>query len=108
MFRSFTKTLLTTLASVGVLTAQASAQEEQSEGLHDIDIASLDCRTFLRTSGEERDNIVIFIHGYLNGVEGMTKVNLEELALATDAALESCIDNPAANLLDTFRQVRSH
>ena len=50
--------------------AQAPSETEQSNA---IDLAPLTCRDFLKTDGEERTNLMIFMHGYMSGKAGNTK-----------------------------------
>lgn len=71
-----------------------------------VDLASLSCREFLRMGGQERDDVVVFMQGYLSGQRQEKAVNLGALAQSTDKAVDACIDDPRKHLIDAFAATR--
>lgn len=64
------------------------------------------CRELLKSEGDNRDNIIIFMHGFINGKQGMTTIDASALASAADKIIDSGIDSPDSNLLAVFEQNR--
>jgi len=67
---------------------------------------ALDCRTFLQMEGENRDNTVLFLHGYVSGQAKQAKIELAPISEATDRIINQCIDKPSDNLLSVFTRNR--
>ena len=65
----------------------------------DTDIGDATCREVLTLSGEEKDFVIVFLHGYVLGTTGATSYNTDALADITDAFLNSCIDRPEESAL---------
>jgi hypothetical protein len=62
------------------------------------------CKDILRTSGEDRDIAVAFMHGYLLGKSGKDAFNRDTLSAATDGFIEACLNNTGAVAVDTLRK----
>ena len=71
-----------------------------------VDLATLDCRTFLQMEGDNRDNTVLFLHGYVSGQAKHTKIELAPISESTDRIINQCIDKPTDNLLAVFTRNR--
>ena len=83
-----------------------SAQSSDASEDDSIDLQALTCTEFLQTSGEERANILIFMHGFMNGKKGDTTINAPALAEATDKIIDTCIDNSNEKLASVFEKNR--
>ncbi|MGH8069305.1 MAG: HdeA/HdeB family chaperone [Candidatus Entotheonellia bacterium] len=71
-----------------------------------VDLNTLDCRTLLKMTGDERDATVSFYHGIITGVNKEMSVNVPALAETTDKVIDHCIDNPKDILLKVFQDER--
>lgn len=78
--------------------------EEASEDV--IELQTMTCREVLKSDGEDRDNIMIFMHGYISGKKGETTVDAPVLADVTSQILDTCIDNPNQTLFSVFEASR--
>ena len=113
--KSFAWLLLSSIVSVGamatVATAQSApqledllAQEEEESDV--LDLTEVTCRSFFKSDDEDRESLMIFMHGYMSGMNGETTVDGVELAVASDDILDACLDNPEASLFSVFQEVR--
>lgn len=89
-----------------VVWAQSTPEVENTENSDQIDLDELSCRMLLEVTGEERSNIVIFMHGYVSGQNGEKLINGPDLAEVTEKVIDDCIDNPDKQLLTTFIEFR--
>ena len=89
-----TVSAVVSLGTVGV----AHAGEEMKN------INEFKCKDILRTSGEDRDIAVGFLHGYLLGKSGKETFNKEKLMKATDGFIEACLDNTGAVAVKTLQK----
>lgn len=92
------------IAAAVFLSGPASSQG--SPVVSTVDLMALDCRTFLQMEGENRDNTVLFLHGYVSGQAKQTKIELAPISEATDRIINQCIDKPSDNLLSVFTRNR--
>ena len=83
--------------------AQPSPNTDESDV---IDLQTLTCRELLKSEGENRANLIIFMHAFINGKTNNTKIDAPVLAEATDKIVDTCIDNPDSQLLGVFEQNR--
>ncbi|MGH6932485.1 MAG: HdeA/HdeB family chaperone, partial [Dongiaceae bacterium] len=67
-----------------------------------IDLTTLDCRTLLELDGTQRQDVIMFYHGYVSGQKSETVADVDKLAQATDKIVDQCIDKPAEPLLTVF------
>ena len=74
----------------------AVAQEQPA------DVASLLCKEVMILSGPDRDTTIAFVHGYILGKGGSSKVDLDKLTDATEAFLNTCVESPNANAIETM------
>jgi len=72
----------------------------------DAGIDQLDCLTLLRLGGDERAYTLLYFHGFVSGRKNQTRLEVQEMAMATDQVVEHCIDNPKENLLPVFEKYR--
>jgi len=85
--------------------AALTASAQEGEAVTSVDVAAFTCRDLIRLSSE-RDNVVIFMHGYVSGKMGETVIDIPALTAASDAVVEYCIDNPEAPALTAFMDNR--
>jgi hypothetical protein len=69
---------------------------------NDISIETYSCREILREAGPERDVAVAFIHGYILGKAGASKLQIAALRKQTSMFIERCLDNPQASALESM------
>ena len=100
--------LLSVIATLGFSSSgQAQTPSEEDPELIDvIDLETLDCRTLLKSEGEDRSNIMIFMHGYMSGKNAETVVDAPALISISDQVLEACIDSPESPVMDVFDEYR--
>jgi hypothetical protein len=67
-----------------------------------IQIDTFTCAELLAQEGDERDRLLIYINGYLDGRRQQRTWNAEVVGKRIDRALVSCKANPSAGVLDTF------
>ena len=95
-----------------LLLGQAAAvhAEEGADELHPqqqiVDLKAMDCRELLRLDGGSRDDVVLFMQGYISGQKQEMMIDLGSLSLSTDKAVDFCIDNPSKTVLEAFTQSR--
>ncbi|MEO0444105.1 MAG: HdeA/HdeB family chaperone [Pseudomonadota bacterium] len=85
------------------LSHTASAPEQNSI----IDISATTCRDLLRAEGEEEQEIMIYFHGYVSGIQGQTLVNINTFMEASSKITDRCIDKPDSQLLKVFQSIRA-
>lgn len=73
----------------------AGAAEPPKSG----DLGEFLCKDVMRMSGEDRQIALGAMHGYLLGKKGTTKYVPDELAKASDAFTEHCLDHPGEKAL---------
>lgn len=71
-----------------------------------VDLNTLDCRAFLKMTGEERNITVAFYHGVITGMAKEMSINIPVLAEVTDKVVDHCVDNPKDVLLKVFQDKR--
>ncbi len=93
------------IASIGL---PARSQKTQT-AVESEDVASLDattCREILQSSGENRRNSLIFMHGYINGTKGELVIDAPGLASITEQVINTCIDNPEKSVFRVMEKAR--
>lgn len=98
--------LLFAAMTVGNVATAALAQSTSEDTSDVIDLGTLTCRDFLKSEGEDRTNLMIFMHGYMSGQEGDLTIDGLALAEASDSIIEACIDDPDETLANTFAEYR--
>lgn len=93
------------LLPVVMICAGVHAQD-QEEG-STVDLESITCRTLFKLDSQEKDNLVIFMHGFLSGKLDETLLDVPELTEVTDQIIDHCIDNPDETLLSAYERFRS-
>ena len=83
--------------------AQSLRNTDQSDV---VDLQTLTCRDLLKSEGEDRANLIIYMHAFINGKTNNTKIDAPLLAEATNTIVDTCIDNPDSALLRVFEQNR--
>ena len=98
--------LLATFATGGVKTfAYAQDASSQTDGPI-IDLGSMTCRELLQMPGEEEENTLIFLHGFMSGKNNELMLDVQALTAVTDQVRNYCIDNPEEGLLSAFERYR--
>ena len=100
--------LVLLLSAIAVTTASLPARTQEAEA-ESPDTPSLDattCREILQSSGENRTNSLIFMHGYISGKKGELVIDAPALANVTEQVINTCIDNPDRNVLSVMEEVR--
>lgn len=70
-----------------------------------VEINKLTCQEFSSVGGgEERDRILIYMNGYLDGTRKATHWDAEQVAPRIEAVVRICRDNPKLTLLDAFKR----
>jgi len=84
----------------------SALSQEKSPKWNLVDLNTLDCRTYLKMTGEEREATVAFYHGFVSGMKKEMTVNVPLLSEISDKVLDQCIDKPNEVLLKVFQQNR--
>lgn len=84
----------------------AAATAQRTPAMSTVDLTSLDCRTFLQMEGDNRNNTLLFLHGYVSGQAKQIRIELAPIADSTDRIVNQCIDRPTDNLLAVFTRNR--
>lgn len=66
-------------------------------------IADYTCKQVMILNGDERDEVIAFMHGYLAGEAKKAEIDLTKLGHATDVFLDKCLDSPTDKALATLR-----
>ncbi|KST69307.1 HdeA/HdeB family chaperone [Mastigocoleus testarum] len=83
--------------------AQSSPNANEDDS---VDLKALTCRQLLLTDGEERSNLMIFMHGFMSGKKNNLTIDAPALTKVTDKIVNSCIDSPNSKLLGVFEKNR--
>lgn len=67
-----------------------------------ISLSGLTCRDLLKAEGDDRSNLMIFMHGYISGKTGNMSINGPVLAAISQRIIDACIDQPEQKLLSVF------
>ena len=81
--------------------AQSSSSDDDT-----VDLKKLTCRELLKAEGEERTNLLIYMHGFMNGKKGEMIINPPVLTNVTDKVMDACIATPDQKLLGVFEKNR--
>lgn len=93
------------VAAFGSISAIFALAPAAAQPKTEVTIDRYSCRELLRESGTDRDVAVSFIHGYILGKAGATKLNIETVRKHTNQFIERCLDNPQAGALETMIKV---
>lgn len=99
--KKFNWLVLLSVIATSSFSLMAKAQETDI-----INLQELTCKELLESSGDERTNLIIFIHGYFQGKAENTTINAPVLASSTNKIIETCIENSEQNLLAVFEANR--
>jgi len=94
---------------VGIMAVAGSSpalSQEKSTKWTLVDLNTLDCKTYLKMTGEERETTVAFYHGFVSGMKKEMTVNVPLLSEISDKVLDQCIDKPNEVLLKVFQENR--
>jgi len=94
------------LGSLFVQAATTGTPAEPAPVPTSVDLSKFDCRTLLHMEGEDRDQALIFLHGYVSAQKRQTMIEFAPLADATDKIVDFCIDHPTAIALTVFTDNR--
>jgi hypothetical protein len=88
------------LGLVGGLLLPASGDAQLAP--HRVEVGKFTCREFLALGGQERDRVLIYFNGYLDGKSG-TKVWADAVVGARiDRAVGYCKATPTLTLMEAF------
>lgn len=96
--RSITTTALALLILPAVIPGAALATDNR-------DFGTQTCKEIMRLSGSDREIALAFAHGYVLGKKATTQYEVDALAQITDQFIDFCLDNPAANALQSFEKI---
>lgn len=106
--QKFSLVFLLSAIAVGSISLPGRTQETET-AVESEDVASLDattCREILQSSGDNRTNSLIFMHGYINGKKGELVIDAPALANVTEQVINTCIDNPDQSVLSVMEEAR--
>ena len=89
------------LASLALGSAPVHSQETA-----DRTVEQFTCKDVMRESGNNRDVVIAFLHGFLLGKSGSQKFNLDVLRKESDEFIERCLDNPGEKAVDIASKVK--
>lgn len=101
-----TKPCLAAMLAMGVALTGSTAIAQDAAVASTVQIDEYSCRDLLVLSGEERDFVLVFMHGFMSGKLGEMTFDTMRLAAATDSVVTTCIDNPDDTLLSAFEVAR--
>ena len=58
----------------------------------------------MKNEGVDQDVAIAFMHGYLMGKSGKTDIDTKKLGEASDAFIDSCLDNPKSMAIDVLAE----
>ena len=93
------------LGSVTPLAAIAQDDSAADAGGAVIVLPEVTCKDVMGQGGEERDRSISFMHGYVAGKAGETEVDVDRLVAASEALIDTCLDNPTAGAIATLESV---
>ncbi|MDR9405362.1 MAG: HdeA family protein [Halothece sp. Uz-M2-17] len=101
------KSLLLASMTMGVLSigVEALAQPE-NQTVSPINLEAITCRELLLMDGEEEENTILFMHGYMSGKREETMIDIGQLVAVTDQVKNTCIDQPSQEVIQVFEQYR--
>lgn len=85
----------------GMVFSGIALGEEQEQ----LDLSNYACKDIMRMSGNDRDMAIVALHAFVMGKKGTSKIDITKLSDATDAFVETCLDNPKNNALDTMENL---
>lgn len=68
-------------------------------------IGEVTCKEVMILNGDERDEVISFLHGYLAGEAKKSEIDVVKLGHVTDAFLDKCLDSPGEKALKTLRSL---
>jgi len=89
------------LLTTALMSQSAIAAEDKARS-----VEQFSCKEVMRERGPDRDVAIAFLHGFLLGKSGSTKVDLEVLHKQSDAFIERCLDNPAESALEAMIKIK--
>jgi len=90
------------LLGLVVVTLLPGAGDAQVAPPQSIDLATITCGDALALSGEQRDRLLVYLNGYLDGKAGTTVWVAQVVGARIDRALAECKTTPALPLLNAF------
>jgi len=84
------------LALAIAIAGPVTAQEDKRN------VAETECKAVMRLNDRERENTIVFLHGYLAGRKGELVIDIAKLSAATDKFIDHCLDNPKDKVIDVM------
>jgi hypothetical protein len=72
-----------------------------------VHLDAMTCRELQALSGEQRDRLLIYLTGYLDGKQGATTWDERLTGQRIDRAMAACKSSPAASVLRVFTEAWS-
>lgn len=104
--KKYSSLLLFSTIAVGIIALPVRSQSEAANSEDIPSLTAMTCRQLLKSSGEERTNSLIFMHGYISGKKGETQIDAPALTNVTEQAIDTCIDNPERSAFEVLEEVR--
>lgn len=95
--------LVTIIGQSLALTAKA---ESKSNGAM-FNMETFTCKDLMLASSDDRQLMMSLFHGFFNGKNNETLLNVDQLAKITDQIENYCADNPKKPLMSVFKEYRS-
>jgi C1A family cysteine protease len=102
MTKSIRLWIYATLAAI-MMAAMPGAGSADEGALKDL--PAVKCKDVMRVGGAERDIAVAFIHGYLTGKAGKTKIDTDAMHAANEKFVEHCLDNPEHGAINAMEKL---
>ena len=107
LFGVITVGSFTTIPGLAQSSSNTTKQAQSSSNDNDtVDLKTLTCKALLKADGEERTNLLIYMHGFMNGKKGEMTINPPVLSNVTDKVIDACIATPNQKLLGVFEKSR--
>jgi len=72
-----------------------------------VQFNEMTCGEMLVQTGSTRDFTMIFMHGFINGLQQDYLFDAVKVSEATDKIYDMCVADTKANLLEVFKKARS-
>jgi hypothetical protein len=92
---------LTTIFSQG-LVLSTKVQAQSSDSLFNME--TFTCRELMLASSEDRALIISLFHGFFNGKNNQTAMDVVKTAKITDEIENHCVDNSQKTLMSVFQE----
>ena len=95
-------TLLAILLMGIALAVPPAWAEEENAPANTIELNKLTCKQMMAGNDLERDVLLSFYHGYMEGKKQVEIVDIAEASAISDKVREYCLSNPTNTVMETF------